>query len=173
MAQLFFSKFDVTRQVFFRTALSYGVVNLKPIVPGHVLVVPNRVVHRLSDLTHEEVSDLFGSVQKIGGVVEKVYKANALTVAVQDGEAAGQSVPHLHVHILPRKWVDFDGHNDRVYPALEANEEDLSKGLPRLEQQSEARQRAEIKVDDAAREPRSLEDMEKEASWLSEFFKAP
>lgn len=92
---------------------------------------------------------------------------------VQDGAAAGQSVPHLHVHILPRKCVDFDGKNDQVYPALEANEDDLSQGLRAQKQTSEGRQRAEIKVDDARREARSMEDMEKEATWLSELFKAP
>ncbi|KAG8851234.1 hypothetical protein FRB96_009437 [Tulasnella sp. 330] len=169
-AQILFSKFDVTRQVFFRSGLSYGVVNLKPIVPGHILVVPKRVVARLSDLNPEEISDLFRSVQRIGGVIQMAFKAEALTIALQDGEAAGQSVPHLHVHILPRKWVDFDGQNDKVYPALEANEDDLSEGLHAQKQKLDGRQRAEITVDNDAREPRTMEDMETEASWLSGLF---
>jgi bis(5'-adenosyl)-triphosphatase len=48
-----------------------------------VLVIPRRVTQRFSDLTPEEVSDLFGSVQEIGKVVEKVYGASSLTIAIQ------------------------------------------------------------------------------------------
>jgi bis(5'-adenosyl)-triphosphatase len=90
-------------QIFFESKLCIGIVNIKPIVPGHVLVLPKRVESRLLNLTHEEYSDLFDSVKKISSVVESHYKADALNIALQDGSAAGQSVPHVHVHILPRR----------------------------------------------------------------------
>ena len=51
---------------------------------------------RRSSRSPDELSDLFASVQKVGSVLERHYKATALTVAVQDGPAAGQSVPHVH-----------------------------------------------------------------------------
>ena len=57
------------------------------------LVCPVRVVHRFSDLSPAEVSDLFMSVQRISGVIEKHYKATSLTISVQDGAEAGQTVP--------------------------------------------------------------------------------
>jgi len=133
------------------------------------LVVPNRVVPRLSDLTPEEVTDLFGSVQTIGAGVEKAYGAQALTVACQDGPAAGQSVPHVHVHILPRKWVDFNGNNDEVYPALEENEFTLPADLGNAYTKVKP-PREELKMDNDAREPRSTEEMEKEAAWLTTLF---
>lgn len=68
-------------------------------------------------------------------------------------------MPHVHVHILPRKWTDFEGNNDKVYPELERNEVELHK-----------KQREEIKVDDEAREPRTPEEMETEANWLKTYF---
>ncbi|KAG6333898.1 hypothetical protein ID866_5183 [Astraeus odoratus] len=71
------------RQVFYRAPLSYAIVNLKPIVPGHVLVIPTRVVPRLADLTGAELSSLITSVQTVGNVIEKVYGGDALTVACQ------------------------------------------------------------------------------------------
>lgn len=92
-----------TSQIFYETSLCYGIVNLKPIVPGHVLIIPKRVCVRIADLTSEEMSDLFSVVQRVGPVIEKYYGGDALNIAVQDGKAAGQSVPHVHVHILPRK----------------------------------------------------------------------
>jgi bis(5'-adenosyl)-triphosphatase len=88
---LFFSKFPVTSQVFHRTTLSFAIVNHKPLLPGHVLVCPQRIVPRLHDLRVDEVTDLFLAVQKIGAVIEKVYKAEGINIAIQDGAAAGQS----------------------------------------------------------------------------------
>jgi bis(5'-adenosyl)-triphosphatase len=105
-------------QVFFESDLVLGVVNLKPIVPGHVLVIPKRVVERFGDLTSEEVVDLWTSVHKIGPALEKHHGCSALNIAIQDGVASGQSVPHVHVHILPRKEGDFE-RNDDIYEQLE------------------------------------------------------
>ena len=112
--------------VFFRSQLSFGFVNRKPVLPGHVLVSPLRVVKRFCELTEEEVADLFTSTQKIARVVEKVYGASSLSIAIQDGPEAGQTIEHVHVHVLPRKKGDFE-HNDDVYKALD--EHDKQEGL--------------------------------------------
>jgi bis(5'-adenosyl)-triphosphatase len=90
-------------QVFYETQTSFGIVNLKPIVPGHVLIIPKRVCPRLNDLTPEEVSDLFATVHKVAPVIERHYQGDGLNIAIQDGVSAGQTVPHVHVHILPRR----------------------------------------------------------------------
>ena len=94
-----FGPYDVkTLEAFFTSKYSLGLVNFKPVVPGHVLVIPRRVVPRFSDLTSEEVSDLFQQVQKVGNVIEKEYESESLTITMQDGTSAGQTVPHVHVH---------------------------------------------------------------------------
>ncbi|KAJ3988484.1 diadenosine hydrolase [Lentinula detonsa] len=165
MSSLFFSSFEVTRQCFYRTSLSYAIVNLKPIVPGHVLVIPTRKVPRLSDLQEAELASLMGSVQRVGNVVERAYGADALTVACQDGKAAGQSVPHVHFHILPRKAIgDHFSNNDEIYPALEQSEDSLNADLQQTTNKT-------LKVDaDEKRQPRTEEEMEEEAAWLKMFF---
>eukprot|EP01097_Dermamoeba_algensis_P002982 TRINITY_DN2192_c0_g1_i1.p2 TRINITY_DN2192_c0_g1~~TRINITY_DN2192_c0_g1_i1.p2 ORF type:complete len:153 (-),score=21.47 TRINITY_DN2192_c0_g1_i1:79-537(-) len=104
--------------VFFRSKLSYGLVNLMPVVKGHVLVIPQRKVARFCELTDEEVSDLWISAKRIGSVVQTAFKAQSLTFAVQDGPHAGQTVQHVHVHILPRSQGDFKN-NDDVYVEIE------------------------------------------------------
>ncbi|KAJ4485697.1 diadenosine hydrolase [Lentinula aciculospora] len=165
MSSLFFSSFEVTRQCFYRTSLSYAIVNLKPIVPGHVLVIPTRKALRLSDLDDAELASLMGSVQRVGTVVERAYGANALTVACQDGKAAGQSVPHVHFHILPRKAIgDRFSNNDEIYPALENSEGSLNTDL----QENTSKN---LRVDaDENRKPRPESEMEEEAAWLRTFF---
>ena len=109
--------------IFLRTRLSMAFVNLKPILPGHILVSPARVVPRFSAMTADEVSDLFLAVHRIGPILESVYGASSLTIAVQDGHDAGQSVEHVHVHVIPRRKGDF-AVNDDIYeevgPALES-----------------------------------------------------
>ncbi|KAJ1462896.1 HIT-like domain-containing protein [Pelagophyceae sp. CCMP2097] len=89
-------------QVFFSSELSYGIVNLKPLVPGHVMVVPRRAVPRLSDLTTAEARCLWRSARLVQEIVLRRYAATGVNVAMQDGADAGQSVPHVHIHILPR-----------------------------------------------------------------------
>ncbi|OWZ26513.1 bis(5'-adenosyl)-triphosphatase [Cryptococcus neoformans] len=177
-----FAAFDVSRQVFYRSALSVGIVNLKPLLPGHVLIVPKRVVPRLADLEANEVSDLFLSVQHVGKVLEDVYKARAMTVSLQDGVAAGQSVPHVHIHLIPRNPTDYDGKNDRIYPLLEQSEEQLhgdlknsdvpaANGKAEHDGQTKAQPgRWEVPKDED-RKPRSMEEMESEANWLASYFK--
>ncbi|XP_010085629.1 PREDICTED: bis(5'-adenosyl)-triphosphatase [Pterocles gutturalis] len=92
--------------VFLKTELSFALVNRKPVVPGHVLVCPLRPVERFRDLCPEEVADLFRTVQRVGNMVEKHFCGTSLTVSIQDGPEAGQTVKHVHVHILPRRAGD-------------------------------------------------------------------
>lgn len=101
-------------EVFCLTDLSFALVNLKPIVPGHVLVVSRRVVSSFEKLRNDEVSDLWLAAHRIGPVVRDFYGADSLTYAIQDGKSAGQTVPHVHIHVLPRKPGDFR-RNDDIY----------------------------------------------------------
>lgn len=93
-------------EVFYETRLSYGIVNIKPVVPYHVLVIPKRVTDRVSDLDYDELCDLMTSAQEIGSVLEKYTNSTAITYIIHDGKDAGQTVPHVHIHIIPRKHGD-------------------------------------------------------------------
>ncbi|OMO57949.1 Histidine triad (HIT) protein [Corchorus olitorius] len=106
-----------------------------------------REVKRFVDLTVEETSDLWLTAQKIGGVLESFHKASSLTFTIQDGPQAGQTVPHVHVHILPRKDGDFEK-NDDIYDAIDVKEKELKAKLDL----------------DKERKDRSLEEMAQEAA---------
>lgn len=115
-------------------------------------------------MSPDEISDLFLTVTRVQRTLKRVYKADAFNVAVQDGEAAGQSVPHVHVHIIPRMKGDAGG-DDKVHEWLEGEEGNVGKHL------SEGQQ-VERKVGEWAkdedRKPRGKEEMEEEARWLRE-----
>lgn len=157
-----FGPYAVTQQVFHLTKHSFAVVNLKPLLPGHILVCPLYVKPRLSDLSRDEISDLFNTVTRVQRTLSRVYKADAFNVAVQDGEAAGQSVPHVHCHVIPRTSSDPGG-RDKVHEWLEGEEGNVGAH----QQEAQQREKGEWAKDED-RKPRSKEDMNKEAEWLRE-----
>jgi len=76
----------------------------RPIFHGHVLVLPRRHVETFTDLPVEEVGGLFGAAQRVARAVEKGLAADGTFVAINN--KVSQSVPHLHVHVVPRRWKD-------------------------------------------------------------------
>ncbi|XP_020909764.1 bis(5'-adenosyl)-triphosphatase [Exaiptasia diaphana] len=150
--------------IFFRSKLSFGFVNIKPVVPGHVLVSPLRVVKRFAELTADEVSDLFCSTQKIARVVEREFQGTSLTISIQDGPEAGQSIQHVHVHILPRKQGDFLD-NDDIYRELAEHDKDNDEIYKEMN---------ELDMTDASNKRqtgrRSEEEMAAEAQTLAKYF---
>ncbi|CEP64565.1 bis(5'-adenosyl)-triphosphatase LALA0_S12e01838g [Lachancea lanzarotensis] len=115
---VYFSKFLVTNQVFYKSKYSFALVNLKPLVPGHVLVVPLRTsAIELTDLTNEESVDFFATVRLVNDFIRFHFKADSMNIAIQDGPEAGQTVPHLHTHIIPRYRANNVG--DKIYKLLD------------------------------------------------------
>ena len=96
---------------------------------------------------------------------------------LQDGPAAGQTIPHVHFHILPRRLHSdrFQSNKDAVYPAIEEAESELHADLERVAK-SPKRQTPTtepLKMDaDADRKPRGLDEMIEEAELLRGFFEA-
>ncbi len=91
----------------------------------------------MRDLTPEEVTELFATTQAIARALEPHYQRTALNIAIQDGVDAGQTVPHVHVHILPRCKADF-ARNDQVYEELDSMANDTRKPRTAAEMAAEA-----------------------------------
>ncbi|XP_021279057.1 bifunctional bis(5'-adenosyl)-triphosphatase/adenylylsulfatase FHIT isoform X1 [Herrania umbratica] len=142
-----------SKEVFYSTPFSYAMVNLRPVVPGHVLVCPRREVKRFVDLTVDETSDLWLTAQRVGGGLEGHHKASSLTFTIQDGPQSGQTVPHVHIHILPRREGDFE-RNDEIYDAIDVKEKEMQETLDL----------------DKERKDRSPEEMSREADEYRSLF---
>jgi bis(5'-adenosyl)-triphosphatase len=158
------SELNLQDQVFYSTRLSYAFVNLKPLLPGHVLVSPIQSVPRYSGLSSAEVTDLFLTVRRVSSMIEKVFKATSLNIAIQDGPDAGQSVLHLHVHIIPRTKGDLDdrGGGDAIYDMMDGEEGNVGKHL----RERDERTKSWTGPDAEDRKPRSEAEMKEEADML-------
>jgi bis(5'-adenosyl)-triphosphatase len=77
-----------------------------PIVPGHVLICPVRCVAKLEELTDNELSAILELRMRLKQALVDLFGATGFNYAWNEGELAGQSVPHFHLHMLPRKKGD-------------------------------------------------------------------
>lgn len=73
-----------------------------PISPGHTLIIPKRHVASFFELEAAERSELLALLDKAKAVLDKEYAPQAFNIGINDGAAAGQTVLHLHIHLIPR-----------------------------------------------------------------------
>jgi histidine triad (HIT) family protein len=84
-------------------------LDIQPVNPGHLLVVPRQHYESLEDIPHALAMHLFEVAMQLAPVVKQVAGADGMNVVVNSGAAAGQDVFHYHVHVIPRRADDgFD-----------------------------------------------------------------
>ncbi|KAL8339916.1 hypothetical protein RB601_006170 [Gaeumannomyces tritici] len=206
-----FGPFEVTSQVFLTTPHSFALVNLKPLLPGHVLVCPRAPHRRLTDLAAPELTDLFCAVQRVQRMLARHYfssssssshsssssaasaaaaaakekeheEGGSFNIAVQDGPEAGQTVPHVHVHVIPRRGgtaaADHlpNGGPDELYERMHGEDGnvggklwDAAAAAAAVGGEGGGGKRPEPgggfpRIEDADRAPRSMGEMEAEAA---------
>jgi histidine triad (HIT) family protein len=91
-------------QVVFEDHACAALLDHRPLFAGHTLVVPRSHVETLADLPAPLIAPLFGAVQLLARAVEQALDAHGTFVAVNN--RVSQSVPHLHVHVVPRRHKD-------------------------------------------------------------------
>ena len=79
-----------------------AILDKYPIDKGHSLVIPKKPYEKLTDMSNHEVADLFSKIPKIANAIIKATNADAFSIAQNNGKAAKQIIPHVHVHIIPR-----------------------------------------------------------------------
>ena len=94
----------VAASIIFEDELSLAFLDHRPIFPGHVLLIPKEHVETLGDLDADRIGPLFANAQRLARAVEHGMEAEGTFVAINN--RVSQSVPHLHVHIVPRKKKD-------------------------------------------------------------------
>jgi diadenosine tetraphosphate (Ap4A) HIT family hydrolase len=79
-----------------------------PAAPGHVEIVPKRHVESFFDLTSKEVTDAYALLRTAREHIMGTYRPDGFTIGVNEGRAAGRTVDHLHIHVIPRRHGDVE-----------------------------------------------------------------
>ncbi len=99
---------EIPAEVVDRTPDTLAFLDVTPLADGHTMVVPTAHVARIEDMTPAAADALFRTVQRLAGPVRKAVNAAGNTIGINDGDGSGQTVPHVHVHIVPR-WPNDGG----------------------------------------------------------------
>lgn len=81
-------------------------LDVMPVNKGHVLVIPKGHYETLLDIPEEILKEISSAVKKVAGAVKKGVGADGLNIMMNNYPAAGQEVPHAHIHIVPRFKAD-------------------------------------------------------------------
>ena len=98
---------DVSAKILNETANSVSFLDAFPLAKGHVLVIPKKHHQKIQDMSEKENTDLFSLVSLMISKVDSI--TGATLIAIHNGKDAGQEVPHVHVHLVPRSKNDSAG----------------------------------------------------------------
>lgn len=88
--------------------LAFAILDGYPVNPGHVLVIPKRLVSTWWEATREEQVAILDLLEVVKRQLDESHGPDGYNIGVNAGEAAGQTVFHLHVHLIPRYRGDMD-----------------------------------------------------------------
>jgi histidine triad (HIT) family protein len=118
---------EIPAKVIMQNEKAMALLDAFPIAAGHTLVIPKSHYVKVQQMSEQDAMAVFEVVWKIADAVETGSQVNATTIAIHNGSEAGQEVPHVHAHIVPRKKGDGAGpiHSMfRIKPKLSPQEMD-------------------------------------------------
>ena len=113
---------DIPARIVHETDDVLAFLDANPLSRGHTLVIPKAHAQHVGDLDGDLAGALFAAVTELTPRIQAAVDADAANVGINDGEAAGQEVPHAHVHVIPR----FDGDGGAPIHAVAGDAPDLS-----------------------------------------------
>ena len=123
----------IRRSVFAESDGFLALYNIAPILPGHALVIPRAHRRSLMDLDAAELAEFTGFARETTGLLLRAFAATGFDWSIQDGTEAGQTVPHLHLHIIPRASGDLPDPGDWYLLLRRSREERIDEAArPRL-----------------------------------------
>ena len=114
---------DIPARTVYEDEAVLAFLDANPLAPGHTLVIPKAHHERLNDLDAELAAKVLNVLNGLVPVVEGAVDAPATTVAFNNGEEAGQEVPHVHGHVVPR----FEGDGGGPIHVVAGERPDLSE----------------------------------------------
>ncbi|UCG45222.1 MAG: HIT family protein [Candidatus Bathyarchaeota archaeon] len=87
-----------------------AVMDIQPINPGHLFIAPKRHIESISELDEEVGSHVFKTATRMTNALRRSgLKCDGVNLLLADGGSAGQEIPHIHLHVIPRIRMDGSG----------------------------------------------------------------
>ena len=103
-----FCVIENSREIIAKSELSLAFYDGFPVSPGHALIIPKRHVSSFFDLSEKERMDMLRLANQVKKILDSKFHPNGYNIGVNVGESAGQSVFHVHMHIIPRYTGDVE-----------------------------------------------------------------
>ncbi len=100
---------EIVTDTVFEDEKTLAFLDANPLAKGHVIVIPRIHVSRFENLEKDVAEAVFHTVHRLTGPIQEAVNAPASTIAINNGPASGQEIPHVHVHIIPRFRGDGGG----------------------------------------------------------------
>lgn len=117
---------EIPAKILSDTAHSVSFLDAFPLARGHALVVPKNHREKIQDLPPDENADLFSLVRRTASKIDRL--TGATLIAIHNGKGAGQEIPHLHVHLVPRSPGDSAGAIHSMFgPAVALSDDEAAE----------------------------------------------
>jgi diadenosine tetraphosphate (Ap4A) HIT family hydrolase len=103
-----FCNTDFVREIIAESAIAYAIYDKFPVNDGHVLIIPKRHCSNYFDLTFKEQVECILMLNKVKDIVSAKFNPSGYNVGINVGEKAGQTVHHVHIHLIPRYKGDVE-----------------------------------------------------------------
>lgn len=101
-----FCTLDASRALIASNETAFAIYDIFPVNPGHALIIPKRHTANYFELTPEEQAACFELLNQVKDKVTDTFEPQGFNVGINVGATAGQTVPHVHIHLIPRYTGD-------------------------------------------------------------------
>jgi len=117
-----FCKTEFSKAIFSESENFIIAYNIAPILPGHSLVLPKDHYESLLDLPASQYQEMMSFCVSSVSSLMKIFNADGFDLSIQDGKSAGQTIAHLHIHLIPRSTNDLNSPGEWYPELLQSNQ---------------------------------------------------
>jgi bis(5'-adenosyl)-triphosphatase len=128
---------DAQTSVFYSQGDYLAMYNIAPVLPGHSLIIPRLHYESLLELNSKQLAEFFETARATLQILMKAFSTDAFDWSLQEKPEAGQTIAHLHLHIVPRIKDDLR-HPGDWYPLIKNNDDSVIDSInrPRLNREA-------------------------------------
>jgi len=99
---------QIPAEIIYEDNNAVAILDVHPRSPGHTMILPKAHAENILDLPEDKINGVFQAVKKVTELLKQTLEPDGFTIGINHGKVSGQTVEHLHIHIMPR-WNDDAG----------------------------------------------------------------